>query len=65
MGNPFSGLVDKNYLFSIVTGKADLRETAIFLLDVMENGGKAKDQFIEDSVKDSVRFSQPTKRQKI
>ena len=35
------------------------------MLDVFETGKNAKDQFIEDCVEDSSRFSQPIKRQKI
>ena len=53
------------YLFNIATGKAAHRETATILLDAMETGRKARDQFIEDCVKDSGRFSRPIKRQKI
>ena len=63
--NPFSGLIDKNYLFNIVTGKATQKKTATFLLDIMETGRKTRDQVIEDSVKDSGRFSRSIKRQKI
>ena len=63
--NPFSGLIDKNYLFSIATGKAAHEETAKFLLDVMEAGKKARDQFVEDCVKDLDKFSRPIKQQKI
>ena len=63
--NPFLGLIDKNYLFNIATGKAAHEETATFLLDVMETGRKTRDQFIKDCVKDSGRFSRPIKRQKI
>ena len=63
--NPFSGLIDKNYLFNIVTAKAAHEETAKCLLDVMETGRKARDQFTEDCVKNSGRFSGPIKQQKI
>ena len=63
--NPFSGLIDKNDLFNIATGKAAHEETATFLLDVMETGRKTRDLFIKDCVKDSGRFSRPIKRQKI
>ena len=59
--NPFSGLIDKNYLFDIATGKAAHEETTTFLLDVMETERKARDQFIDDCVKDSGRFSRPIK----
>ena len=55
--NPFLGLIDKNYLFNIATGKAAHEETATLLLDVMETGRKARDQFIENCVKNSGRFS--------
>ena len=48
-----------------INGKVSQEETATFLLDVMETGKKVKDQFIEDCVKDSGRFSRPIKRQKI
>ena len=63
--NLFSGLTDENYLFNIATGKAAHEETATFLLDVMETGRKERDQFIEDCVKDSVRFSRLINGQKI
>ena len=63
--NPFSGLIVKNYLSSIATGKADHEATAKFLQDIMETGRKERDQFIEDCAKDSSTFSQPIKRQKI
>ena len=63
--NPFSGLIDKNYLSNITTGKAAHEETATFLLYIMKIGRKGRDQFIDDCVKDSSRFSQPIKRQKI
>ena len=53
--NPFSDLIDKNYLFNITTGKAAHKETAAFLLNVKETGRKAQDQYIEDCVKDSSR----------
>ena len=54
--NPYSGLIDKNFLFNTAIGKADHEETAIFLLDKMETGRKAQSQLIEDSFKDSSSF---------
>ena len=63
--NTFSDLIDKNYLSNITTSKAAHEETATFLLYIMEIGRKGRDQFIDDCVKDSSRFSQPIKRQKI
>ena len=62
--NPCSGLINKNYLFNIGTGKA-AHHQVIFWLDVMKTGRKAWDQLIGDCVKDSGRFSGPIKRQKI
>ena len=47
--NPYSDLIDKNFLFNTAIGKADHEETAIFLLDKMETGRKAQSQLIEDS----------------
>ena len=63
--NPYSGLINKNYLFNTATGKADHEETTIFLLVLMEAGRKAQSQFIESSFKDSSGFSRLIKRQKI
>ena len=50
--NPFSGLIDKNYLSNIATGKAAHEKTATFLLYIMKIGRKERHQFIDECVKD-------------
>ena len=50
--NPFSGLIDKNYLSNIATGKAAHEKTATFLLYITKIGRKERHQFIDECVKD-------------
>ena len=46
--NPFSLLVVKEHLCNIATGKSAQVETATFLLDYLETGDDARDDFIKD-----------------
>jgi len=61
--NPFHGGDDN--LYNISTGKAASNETKSFLLNVIEIGARARDEFIQNCVQDPKSFERPISRQRI
>ena len=61
--NPFSGHIEKEFLFNITTGKLASAETTDFLLNVSSLGFRAQGEFIDGCVADPSRFEKPIKRQ--
>jgi hypothetical protein len=61
--NPFSS--DAQDLVIISTGKVASEETTRFLLNVMSNGEKMRDEFIQNCCNDPESFERPIPRQKL
>ena len=62
--SPFDD-IEKQHLYNIATGKSVSTETENFLLNIQENGEKARKKFIEECVENPKRFEEPISRQKI
>lgn len=63
--NPFDDDINPQELFNLSSGKAASSDVAEFLLNILSNGAKLRDEFIEDCVVDSSRFHKPIKRNTI
>ena len=60
--NPFSADNPSDILFNLSTGKAATPVTQNFLLNAMETGGRAMNDFIERCAMDENNFQKPIKK---
>ncbi|XP_031341089.1 uncharacterized protein LOC116169200 [Photinus pyralis] len=63
--NPFDSRINKTKLFNLATGKAASGNTEDFLLNVLQIGEKARNDFLIECKNNNERFESPIKRQKV
>ena len=63
--NPFSLDLNKETLFNIVSGKAASKEATSFLLNVINIGNRAREEFIEQRKSSPRTFEERIKKQKV
>lgn len=63
--NPFDVNIDNNFLFNISTGKATSKCVEEFLLNIKEEGNRARENFITECSLNADRFEQRIQRTKI
>lgn len=62
--NPF-GIIKKEELFNLSTGKSVSQKTKDFLLNIVPNGEKLRDKFIKDCLENPLRFEERIPKQDI